>query len=175
MHLLTYLLRRALWFACYQTRQSHIRLLPIVLWSNLEHNSYRLQQRPQTTADSSPIYAQNGQAIISSAELRVWGRQRFHLLCRPNNEMKLKQNRIKTVLKRFCFSQNNTLRPWNVLAVSANHCRQRRSGGGTMTVIVPPPDTAGLARNQLMVWPVRDVIVVFFWPGEIKWSSGAIR
>ena len=50
-------------------------------------------------------------------------------------ETKLKQK----VSKLFCFSQNKTPRPWNVLAVLANHCwytlfaRQTRGGGGAMT------------------------------------------
>ena len=44
------------------------------------------------------------------------------LLCRPHNEMKLKQNSFQTVLKLFCFSQNKTItQPWNVLA---NHDRR---------------------------------------------------
>ena len=40
-------------------------------------------------------------------------------------EIKLKQNWNKTVSELFCCSQNKTPvhRPWNVLAVLANHCR----------------------------------------------------
>ena len=48
---------------------------------------------------------------------------------RNQTEIKLRQNCFKTVWNCFCFSQNKKLRPWNVLAVLANHSRQPPADG----------------------------------------------
>ena len=46
----------------------------------------------------------------------------FHLTVR-NSVTKLIQNSCKTVLKLFCFSQNETPPPWHILAVLSKRCQ----------------------------------------------------
>jgi len=82
-----------------------------------------------------------------------------------HNGIKLKQNSFKTVMKLFqfhfvvltaravCFSQNKTLRSWNILAVLANHSRQPPAGRGMITIIA----VEGMMCN------VCNVIAVFMF------------